>query len=496
LIIPAHAEEEIEANGMKALFQHYPHAFFGYFIRYPKQAHIVREWLRVRPKICVISGAKRTAKTSVGAFLGTCWATGKVDPNWWGCKAMGISDTYTWGKRFEGERVGIIAGNSLDHVENVLLKMYESMIPPSAVKDWFSKTNKRIELHGKIKFLIRTYEQELEAWKSGTSQFTHLDEEPPWEVMEEVMNRSRTTQGKILITVAVDDADVSWLPDACDNPKKVLGTDSFMHFKLGVEDVPTDIYPQVEKESIYAQYDHTPLRLAVRKGEFVGMAGKWWPEFNINIHVIKPFPIPPAWKRIRAVDAGVAAPSACAWAALHPSNIIFIYREYYKPGTTIAQRCKDIIEASGNTRRREQGIWWEVNKSEEYELTLLDHAEFKTDQVTGDGLDYEYVKEGLPVQPWTTLGQEGRREITRKWLWPDYKEKHFISGDKGAPRIYFFDTCPNLIWEAQRKSFKTSRNPRSSVVEKKIQNRDDHLLDCVEGICSEMRWMIDDRVTI
>jgi hypothetical protein len=94
------------------------------------------------------------------------------------------------------------------------------------------------------------------------------------------------------------------------------------------------------------------------------------------------------------------------------------------------------------------------------------------------------------------MGQEARREIMRKWLWVDYKEKHFISGEMGAPRIYIFDTCPNLIWEAQRKNFKLAKNERSAIVEKKIQNRDDHLMDCLEGIACEMRWMIDERVTI
>lgn len=492
MIIPNEIEAILERKpNLKALVQAFPQSFFGKFIHYPKQADIIKEWLRVRPKVCFIVGWKRCAKTACASYINTCWITKKLDKEWPGAKAMGIPHTYEWTKKWQGERVGIIAGSSLDHVENVLLPMYQALIPPGSVKKWFSKTDKKIELHGRSKFIIRTYEQHLDEWKSGTSQMTHLDEEPPWNMFQEVLERSKTVGGKIIVTVALDDADISWLPEASMNPMKYFGTDSFLHFKLGVEDVPNAIYPEVEKISTYKKYDETPLRLAVRKGEWGYLGGKWWKEFNAATHVLEPFPIPAHWLRIRCMDAGIAAPSSCVWMALHPSGDIFIYREYYKKDTTIDDRCRDIIEMSGNIRQKDGDFYTEIQNKERYMMTVLDHHEFKRDQVSGDSLDTFYIKSGLIVVASTTLGQEARREIANRWLKIDKTKKHFITHELGAPSVYVFNTCPNLIYEAQTKAIKREATERSSVSERKITHKGDHAMDASEYGFFELEYWRD-----
>lgn len=462
-------------------------------VKYTKQAMIIRHWLDVQPKVCVISGWRRTGKTNIGAYLGICWLLGKVNPMWPGSRAMGIMKEHKWDKKGRSKNIGLIGGASLDHVERVLLEMYRNLLPADHVKKWFSIQHHSMEMHDGSSMLVRSYDQKLEAWKSGAYGLIHLDEEPPLDRLNECLSRTSTTDGKIIITVAVDDADVSYLPDACTNPMKFFGTDSFMHYKIGTEDVPDDIISQSEKERIFKQYDGTPFESAVRKGEFAWVSGKWWPEFDPKVHVIKPFEIPIGWRRFRAIDAGVAAPTACVWGAVDPRGNVFIYREYYKTGTTIEQRCRDIIELSGNRREREDGIWVERECGERYETTQLDYHEFKTDSVTGDGLDYEYVRSGINVQPSTTLGQEARRDMARKFLWVDKADKHVITGADGAPRIYFFDTCANLIWEAGKKAFKKASSDKSGTVERKVDNKDDHLMDTVEYICAELSWLVQER---
>lgn len=496
MIIPEHIRPKVEADvTLSAAVKQFPQAWFGYFIRYPRQFEIIRTWLKVRPKICVISGWKRTAKTSIAAYIGSCWLSGKLDHAWPGARAMQIKDDYIWDRKFNGERVGIIAGSSLDHVENVLLPMYKDLIPPGRVKQWFSKTSKKIELTNASKFIIRTYEQDIEEWKSGNSQFAHLDEECPWNVMNEVIARSMSLNGKIFITVALDDADVSWLPDACENPMKVFGTDSFMHFKMGIEDVPDEIVPQESKQMVYNQYDNTPLRLAVRKGEWARLSGRWWNRFDVEKHVIEPFPIPEHWLKWRFIDAGFTAPTACIWVAMHPNGDIFCYREYYKSERTIDERCRDIIELSNNKRQRDGDFFVEVETKEKYVTTHLDHHEFKKDAITGDDLSYHYLQAGLSVLPSTTLGQEARREVTNRWLEVNMNKKHFVTHERGAPNVYIFNICTNLIFEAQTKSVKRESSDRSSISERKIQNRSDHAMDCVEYACCELEFFTDDNIS-
>lgn len=483
---------------VQAAFEQYPLAFFGTTVKYPKLAAHVKRWMTEMPKVTVLSGWKRTGKSSFAAFIMSCWIEGEMNKMWPGVRAMGIDFDRTWHTKTMADRVGLIGGRSLNHVEDVLLKLYRDLIPPGKIKHWFTHTRPSISTIGRFpaKCVVRTYEQSLEVWKSGAYDMIHLDEEPPFEILKECLDRTRTTNGRILITVALDDADMSYLPELCSNPMKVIGTDSFMHLKLGINDVPTDIYPLEEKEQTLRMYSGTAFEDAVKYGEFAYVSGRWWPEFDVNIHVIKTFEIPKNWKRFRFIDAGVAAATCCVWVALSPSNIMFAYREYYKTHTTIGERCKDIIEMSRNIRRRDGGIWIEDEINEKYEMTQLDHAEFKQDSITGDGLDYEYVKEGLSVMAWTTLGQEGRREVMRKWLWVNKNEKHFITHEPGAPRVYIMDCCPNGIWEAQKKTFKKTFSERSGTLETKIANKDDHFLDGLEAAACEMRWAIDERVII
>lgn len=473
-----------------ALFKEQPYAFFGWGLKYPKQFEAIKQWLEIQPKITVFGGWTRTGKTAVPVYLLACWFLGFLNKDWLGAKAMGIHKTSHWPHPVGRKKQAWIGGKSIDHVENVLLELYRSMLPSNVIKQDMTKNDKRIIGLDDTRLLIRTYEQDLETWKSGEADMIHLDEEPPLGVFKECLRRTNTTQGKIFISASIDDADVSWLPDACDNPIKYFGTDSFLHFKFGVEDVPETIFPQDEKDNTYRRYDGTPLELAVRKGAWASLSGKWVHKFNADLSVIDPFNIPEHWLKWRFIDAGIAAPSACTWIALHPKGDMFIYREYYKAGTTIDERCRDIVEMSGSKRQRDGDLWMEHEQKERYIATYLDHAEFKSDPITGDSVDFVYVKSGLQVQPWTTMGQEARREVINRWFDKDMKKIHFITREKGAPRCYIFNNCTNLIWEIQKKSVKREKTDRHGVSERKVDNRDDHLIDCVESACVELEnWL-------
>lgn len=487
MIVSKKLQADLDADPHKQAFlEQYPYAFFGATLKYPRQFEVIRQWVERKPKITVLTGWKRTGKTQVAVYLMSCWFMSQLDKSWPGAKAMGIKESLKWKKPTGRDRIAWIGGKSMDHLKNVLIPLYKNVIPRSAIAHDMTVNDKSITGHDGTKFLARTYDQDLETWKSGTAELVHLDEEPPIGVMNECLDRTRTTEGKILITVAIDDADVSWLPDACQNPMKYFGTDSFLHLKMGIEDVPEEIYPETEKQNTYRKYDGTPFENAVRKGDFAYISGRWWKEFDPKIHVIPPFKIPDHWLRWRFMDSGYSSQTACAWVALHPDGNIFVYREYYQAGKVIQQRCMDIIGMSGNKRQKDGDFWIEQEIGEKYIGTYIDHHVFKTDEVTGDGAEQNWIQEGLLIQPSTTLQQEPRREIVNKWLCVDPRRKHFITHQQGAPRIYIFDSCPNLIWEAQKKAVKRERTDKHGVSEKKILNRDDHLMDCVEYACAEL----------
>ena len=79
-------------------------------------------------------------------------------------------------------------------------------------------------------------------------------------------------------------------------------------------------------------------------GDWNVVEGAFFPEFG-DQHIVTPFPIPPTWTRLRAIDWGSASPYACLWFAvagedftiknlMHenktiPRQALILYRELY-----------------------------------------------------------------------------------------------------------------------------------------------------------------------
>lgn len=87
-------------------------------------------------------------------------------------------------------------------------------------------------------------------------------------------------------------------------------------------------------------------RRRLLEGDWYIISGAAFPEFNKEVHVVEPFTIPRHWKRVRGVDYGYAAPSACVWGAIDPEDgTLVIYRELYEKGLTgeeLAERIKEL----------------------------------------------------------------------------------------------------------------------------------------------------------
>lgn len=77
------------------------------------------------------------------------------------------------------------------------------------------------------------------------------------------------------------------------------------------------------------------------EGDWSVITGAYFPEFSIQKHVLKPFPVPPHWVRFKSMDWGSATPFAVYWNAVAseayelsdgryiPAGAIVTYREFY-----------------------------------------------------------------------------------------------------------------------------------------------------------------------
>jgi phage terminase large subunit len=80
--------------------------------------------------------------------------------------------------------------------------------------------------------------------------------------------------------------------------------------------------------------------------------------FDRARHLIEPFPLPPDWRRIRAIDFGYTNPFVCQWWAIDPDGRMYLYRELYRTQRTVADHAADINRLS---------------KTERIEATVCDH---------------------------------------------------------------------------------------------------------------------------
>jgi hypothetical protein len=86
--------------------------------------------------------------------------------------------------------------------------------------------------------------------------------------------------------------------------------------------------------------------LRLRKGIWAGAEGMVYDDFDQQIHVIDPFPIPADWRRVRSIDFGFTNPFVCQWWALDGDGRLHLYREIYATHRIVSDWAADIHRLS------------------------------------------------------------------------------------------------------------------------------------------------------
>jgi len=161
------------------------------------------------------------------------------------------------------------------------------------------------------------------------------------------------------------------------------------------------------------------LRKAYLEGSWDLIEGQYFNEWRADRHVVEPFTIPDTWKKIRCIDHGRAAPTACLWGAIDYDGKLWWYREYYKAGEDADINAAEIARLS---------------EGEEYAFTVLDSACFaKTG--AGETIADIYSRNGVTCLP------SHKNRLAGWALMHEY-----LRGDSvDYPKMVFFNTCTNSI---------------------------------------------------
>jgi hypothetical protein len=178
-------------------------------------------------------------------------------------------------------------------------------------------------------------------------------------------------------------------------------------------------------------------RRQLRDGDWDTFDGQFFEEWSRDLHVVKAFDVPEHWARARAADYGSSAPWACYWIAWEPgSGDAYVYRERYGPGLTPAMQAASasaatVCERANGTTFREQ-----------YFASVADPSVFSNTRGQGKSIADLWRNAGFHVTRAKNTRVGGWANV-RQYLWDH--EKVNPDGSVGGPRLFVFDTCPDLI---------------------------------------------------
>ena len=163
-------------------------------------------------------------------------------------------------------------------------------------------------------------------------------------------------------------------------------------------------------------------RRALLYGDWDIFDGQYFSEFRRSIHVVKPFAIPPHWKRYFTMDYGLDM-FAGYFIAVDTFGRAYVYREIYKPNLIISAAAKEIVAAG------------EKDVSVYYAPPDL----YNRRQDTGKSVAEIFAEHGILLAKSENSRVQGWYNL-KEWLMPYTDETGAVTAN-----LVIFENCTNLI---------------------------------------------------
>lgn len=203
------------------------------------------------------------------------------------------------------------------------------------------------------------------------------------------------------------------------------------------------------------------------EGSFDVFSGQIWPEFNPEVHTVRPFPIPSHWDIVEGIDHGRRNPTAVLWAAFDELGNCFIFDEHYEAGRLVGYHAQEIHKVRAN-----------------YKLpiyTVIDASAAQQDPNTGRSVIDEYWDYGIVTVP-SDRHVPARINRVAEWLMLNPAHPHPLTGelsDEGWPKLYIFKSCVNLIEHIGQYQWKRKPPTQEEDGKEKPREKDDHDVDAM-----------------
>lgn len=203
------------------------------------------------------------------------------------------------------------------------------------------------------------------------------------------------------------------------------------------------------------------LKLRWVDGFWKAAEGTVFPEFDDEIHVIKPIAIPDTWPCWWFHDAGYDHPAANLLLCKSPTGRAYLIDEWYGGGRRVPEHAKWI--KSRNEGRNIRGYRADPRDC----FKEIEQGPSIAKQFEQHGLKFEKypLKSGVAVQHQVELVSKALTTL----------------GEDGKPMFQIFDTCTGTIMELQTWAYARSAAGEQKAGDDAYEDKHNHAIDCLLG---------------
>lgn len=205
---------------------------------------------------------------------------------------------------------------------------------------------------------------------------------------------------------------------------------------------------------------------------------------------------------LRGFDEGLANPSAATWQALLRTGEYVTFREWEQSGTSIEERCIQVIQRSGNQRelvnpgvpeqrRRYKEVRPKDGGGMAIRKTLADSKMFVRDPLSpADDFTENYIRQGLKIERAGNIRPGPRCDYVNDLLRADPTRQHLLDASNHGTRMYVTRDCVKVIERAENYLWaQIASGQRMGEFTDKPATSDDHTVDAwAYPAISKLRW--------
>ena len=270
---------------------------------------------------------------------------------------------------------------------------------------------------------FKSCDQGREKFQGTSLDYVWFDEEPPYDIYSECRMRVLDKNGDIFATMT----PLKGMTFVYDE----IYLNKFNDPNIWCEFMQWDDNPYISEEAKNAmKLSMSAEELKSRQfGEFLDVGGRVYPEFDENVNVIEPFPIPFDWQDKLSIDPGLKNPLSCHWYAVDYDGNVYVVAEHYESEKDITYHSQKIHEISDQLgwHRASNGM---IN-------ALIDSAANQTTLASSKSVADLFYEHGILVN--TNVNKDVFSGIQRV--------KSYLKNACGQSKLFIFNSCEHMIKE-------------------------------------------------